>query len=216
MSWIGRPTRVAHRPNPRDPAKMIDTSPRGMRVAPAHLVRGLSATLCVLSMGCLITDDIDFPEEPFCPPAITSQVNADNPLNEIARAAPPGATTTDGGLGVREEVFEVDVWDCNVDQDLEYLVIVNSNPDVPGRLFGDLQITGAIESQGTALRSLTFKLSDAELTMFEEGCQKVELFISEEFESFSVRPRRTGDLATATWWLIVDDDPADSMEFACR
>ena len=216
MSWIGRASRVAHRPNPRDPAKMIDSSHRGMRVALAPLVRGLSATLCVLSMGCLITDDIEFPEEPVCPPAITSPVNAENPLNEIARADPPGAVMGDGGVGVREEEFTVDVWDCNVDQDLDWLMIVNSNPDVPGRLFGDLYLTGTLEEQGTATRALTVTLSDAELTMLPQQCHKVELFVSAEFQPFTTQPRRTGDVATATWWLIVDNDPADGVDFACR
>lgn len=215
MSRIERASCVAHRPNPRDPAKMIDPSHRGMRVAPAHLVRGLSATLCVLSMGCLITDDIEFPEEPFCPPAITSPVNADNPLNEIARVTLGEAAGEDAGTGMRQETFTVVVWDCNVDQELNYVALVDSLPEL-GRPLGVAQADGTLSAEArTTQRELSFSFTQTQLSAtIGEDCHKIELFVSERFVNTN-EPARPGDLATATWWMIVDD-PATMEVPSCR
>jgi hypothetical protein len=164
-------------------------------------------------MGCLITDDIQFPDEPVCPPAISTPVTAPNPLNEIARW--PNLADGDGGVGTPEETFAVEVWDCNVDQELTSIVVVNSQPDLPGALFGVLDPkVKIIETTDTARRSLDFTLDQVELNELGEGCHKIELFVSNGFRIASLQPIVMDDLASATWWLLID--PEGGTDHGCR
>lgn len=180
-------------------------------------MRGLAATSCLL-MGCLITDDIEFPEEPVCPPAISTPVGASNPLNEIATVSLGSTSGEDAGTGTREETFDVTIWDCNVNQLLKALITVDAERDVPGLGLGTHFRNEDVPPRGTAERSYSFTFTDDELNnprVFGDGCHKIELFVSSEFDGFSSRPETMGDIASATWWLIVDTAPSDGVEPSC-
>lgn len=201
---------------PNDPEDMPPKTPRGTWVAHQMVVRGLAA-VCVLSMGCIVTEEIDFPDEPDCPPSIV---------------APPGTppigivsvdrlvSTEDGGAGGMA-TFEVDIRDCNVEQDLQYEMWLDY------RVFGGVisgtplhetsEETGprTLKPSGSASRELLFPVDPSVFdTEAAAECHKVELFVSGDFQTIRV-PEQAGDLDIATWY-VVDGDPRDVTALDCE
>ncbi len=179
-----------------------------MWVAPAWGVRAIGAA-CLLLMGCLVTDEIEIPEEPFCPPSIVSPPAADNPLDEIVRVN-LGAGEVDAGTP--EETFEVTVRDCNHGETLTAHVFLDARPDfgVPGLV--DIE---PIEPTGGLERTYEFRIGHNQFVALGGAtCHKVELLVSGEFSGLR-EPERPGDIATAVWWASVTDDGNEPSLASC-
>jgi len=173
---------------PNDPEEIRRARPRGTWVAHQLAVRGLAA-VCVLSMACIPTEEIDFPEEPACPPSIV---------------APPGAppigivtldrltATGDGGTGGMA-TFEVDIRDCNVDQALEFEAWLDFS-DFGGvitlRPLHGNEGPRPIERSGSSVRELVFPVDPAVFDADPDNpeCHTVELFVSSNFRTIREPP----------------------------
>jgi len=157
-------------------------------------------------MGCLVTERVDFPEEPFCPPSVTTRPGADFPVDSIIIFDLDDTPTVepDAGTGGSQElVFEVLVRDCNVNQPLRAQLAVDLRPEFGGVLLSHLDLS--VERTGSDSRPFDDALSRDELLRLDPGCHRVDMFVSEQFGPIG-EPVRSGDLGTAVWWLGILDE----------
>lgn len=207
---------------PSDHEEIASVRPRGTSVAHHLVVRGLAA-VCVLSMGCIVTEEIDFPDEPDCPPSIVSPAGVDHPIGEIIVLTLGDEVTNDAGVGAPELEFEVLVRDCNVDQALTYNVWLDFLR-AGGSIRGDPVLSNeTLAATGSATREpLIFQVSQTRLALeptMDFECHELELFVSSEFtvEGFGREPRTPGDIDTAAWWIAVRRNPGvDVPVTACQ
>lgn len=191
-------------------------TPRGTWVAHPMVVRGLAA-LCVLSMGCIVTEEIDFPVEPDCPPSIVSRPGA-APIGLVS--VDRLVASSDGGVGGMA-TFEVDVRDCNVEEELQYEVWLDYRvfggviTGTPLHITSDEEGPRTLRPSGSSVRELLFPVDP---TIFDTRpgaeCHKVELFVTGGFQTIRV-PRKAGDLDVATWY-VVEGDPREVTSLDCE
>jgi len=161
-------------------------------------------------MGCLITDDIEFPDEVACPPSIETGPAAPQPLNRVIKVDTQ-ADAPDAGVGQVD--FEVTIRDCNESQRLQYQALLDYDPDFGG--------TPAPFSVGTIQPGtrdpFAFSLPFSALSGGEGGCHKVELFVTTRFVFGDIEPTIPGDIGTATWWLAVTNEANPTVDMVqCR
>lgn len=187
--------------NSSDPEQMRRRPNRGTCVAPKWGVRAVCAS-CLWLMGCLVTDRIEVEEEPLCSPSIVSPPGADHPLDQIVRVVLRDGTELDGGTA--EERFQVTIRDCNVDQDLEAVMLLDARPELGGfrgRMLGDIRGNGSLE------RDFDFVVDHSELAALrtrpeEPSCHKVELRVGSRL-NFAAEPEDRAEFASAVWWVAI-------------
>ncbi|MBO6940998.1 MAG: hypothetical protein JJ863_38845 [Deltaproteobacteria bacterium] len=171
-----------------------------MRASKTLALPILAMLLTPLTTGCLITDPIDIPEDVNYPPSIVSDTAAPEPRYPIEEIV-----TLDRDVD-ESLTFAVIVRDPNFDDDLDYEVYLNFDPDAPLTLvdFGKVEVTESLE------RPLAFTVNN--LALFPRGqCHKLELRVSEDFEGGGT-PTVPGDIDIAVWWinsLSEDGTPTD-------
>lgn len=170
---------------------------------------GLVMSLC--APACLLPLDTDV-SVPVCVPSIESPRTTSTPLlNRITRIE-----TSPQEPSELEQVFEVEIRDCNEQQTLEYRVALNVEPNNPS--IADVIDLGRIPASQRDPFSFTLSLGPP---VNLNSCNKVQLFVAGSFANDDARdPFRTtipGDLASATWFLEVVEFPTDVADFQdCR
>jgi hypothetical protein len=157
--------------------------------------------------GCLITDDLDIPEETNFPPSIVSDRAADPalPIEEIV------VLRLDE---VESLTFPVIVRDPNIEEPLEWLVLLNFVDGASPQLLdgGNIAPSGSIE------RQFDFTLDGADLSRLTPGeCHKIELRVSRAFQGgfdFYL-PEEPGDLDVAVWWIDSVDESSPTLLSNC-
>lgn len=187
--------------NSSDPQQMRSPRSRGTWVALPWAVRAVCAS-CLLLMGCLVTDTIEVEEEPLCPPSIVSPPGADHPLDRIVRVVLSDGADLDGGTA--EERFQVTVRDCNVDQDLEAVLLRDPRPEL-GELNG--RLLDHIRGNGSLERDFEFFVSHSELAALrtrqeDPSCHKLELRLGTRI-NFVGEPEDRREFASAVWWVAI-------------
>jgi hypothetical protein len=166
-------------------------------------MRAVVAASCLL-MGCLVTKK-EFPQEPTCPPSIETATLADPnyPLGSVIKLDLSEEPTEDGGPGARDLTFNFQVRDCDEQQDLAMRLF--SSVGSPDEIIRERIIKpGERNPYEITLPRSTF-------TGVAGSCQKVEVYISTEFDGVR-RPAEEGDLGTATWWIAVTDTANPGVE----
>ncbi len=158
-------------------------------------MRAIAAACCLL-MGCLVTEKKEFPERTFCPPSIETETltNPMHPLDSIIILDVTEGSGGDAGPANRVLSFEVDIRDCNEDQDLEYKVFKG----------GDVVDDEVIKPEFRSPFSFNVTFDDV-----APACERVEFVVTEQFKHGPDRePVRDGDIGTATWWVAIVADGA--------
>ena len=167
----------------------------GARLWGARFVAPLAPAL----MSCLVPTDVDVPAPPSCPPSIEAPDTSPSPLDRVRRVV---ADTTDPV----EVPFQVVVRDCNENQELLWLVVLNHRPDL--NMMREVVRSGrlAVGERG----SFQFSLDTGDLD--RDACNKVELRVSSAFSGINVgEPITAGDLGTAVWYLNVVTNAAATV-----
>lgn len=153
------------------------------------------AAACCLFMGCLVTEKKDFPPQPFCPPSVETETLANpmHPLDSIIVLDVTEGSGGDSGPANRELSFEVQIRDCNEDQDLEALILKG----------GDVAESIVIEPAFRDPYSFSVTFADD-----APACERVELVLSGDFVFGTRTPETDGDVGTATWWVAIVADGA--------
>lgn len=188
---------------------MVMSAPRrGTCVAGFQSVRAvaLSAGSAILMMGCLVTEKVEFVDEQNLPPSILVPESARYSPREIftfdinSMGAP-----VDGGTGVAELRFEVEVRDPNLDDRL----FAQSFTDI-----GRRRPVEEVPPSGAISRSFTFTINAADFSpatdqnpLAAPGCHRVDLCVSSAFADRCVAVDPI-DLAAATWWVRVINSAA--------
>lgn len=163
------------------------------------LARAASFVAGAAILPACVTQNVQFEPPRNYPPSIESAPTAAHPLNEIVFLGV--GTEEDAGVS-NNLVLDVIVRDPNVADTLEYQVFVlhGDTAPLPIRIDGDAipPQEGAIERSRRIMLPLTF-FPDRPNTQ----CQRLELFVSREFQGGlnNRLPVEDGDLATATWWI---------------
>jgi hypothetical protein len=141
--------------------------------------------------GCIVTDRVDYQEEPDLAPSIESAAGADNPTNRFINfnldtdVVPPATSLPDIPL-------EVVVRDGNVEQPLTLKVFVDN--------FTDAVREAPIPTNGSEQRDVTATVPG--LFFNVQGCHRIEMRVSGGFDPASPRePLVDGDLGTQVWWV---------------
>lgn len=161
-------------------------------------------------MGCLVTDEIEVEQEPFCPPSIVSPPGADHPLDQIVRVNLSDGTELDGGTA--EERFQVTVRDCNVEQDLEAILLFDWRPEVSPLPEQARPVEGGIRGEGSLERDFKFTIAHTELVALrsqrgvrpeDPSCHKMELRVSSRLGPFFQPDDDPRDIGRAIWWIAI-------------
>jgi hypothetical protein len=222
MSRIGWLEGVARNEESCDLSGFVSRGGRGTCVAVSVGVRLGAAFSAMFFMGCLVTDPIDFPEELTCPPSIETRPSCTtdstppcHPLNQVV-VVDLDLDVPESGMG--ELLFEVDIRDCNEDQSLQTLALLDYRPDF-GTPFGQALVEDGTRFIGPPERSpFEFRLPFSRLAATTAGrCHKLELLVSSRFRDVtSTQPAEQGDIGSAVWWIAVTDTANPSVEMtAC-
>ena len=152
------------------------------------------APLVPVLMSCIVPTDVDVPAPPSCPPSIEASDTSQSPLDRVRRVVVDSANP--------EEVpFQVVVRDCNENQELLWLVVLNHRPDLGMR-------RDVVRSGRMAVGEReAFQFSLGTNDLVSGACNKVELRVSSGFSGINVgEPTSPGDLGTAVWYLDVVTD----------
>lgn len=169
----------------------------GTRLAPSRGVVWVCALATLLNMGCLVTEDGDFPIEDNHPPSIASQSGADFPFDRVH------VLDRSAGDGMPLDIpLEIVVTDLNLDQTLRGLVIVDNLEPAP------IDVPPASEPSLHRDVEVTFNTSQLEVP----GCHRVEVRVSSQFGFFSPDPVDPMDLGTAVWWFFTKSDPTQTFD----
>lgn len=143
---------------------------------------------------CIITTPTEYIDEPLLtPPRIRDLPERTRPrLGNLIELR-----ETDTAV-----VFEVPVDDTGVDDELQWQLFVNVAREC-GALEGMCvpATHGAVRPNGTTRRLVEATLPEVS---FATGCNRVELWVSSDFvfKGDVHRPRQTGDVDFATWWVF--------------
>lgn len=170
----------------------------GIRVASWLLV---SVAMAVTLPGCIITQPVHFDEPANSPPAIYEVTPMPmHPLDEVVGVFP--MTLADAGSAVvPTQTFDAIVYDLDVDQSLQYQVLVDgircqTCVTNSGILPASTSLTDRVR------RRLTFNVGGGLLDPGTTGnCHSVRLLVSGQFQPGGQDPVEDGDLASATWWI---------------
>ena len=150
-----------------------------------------AAGLALSLMGCLVTENVSFPDETNVPPSVVSATSAVNPLDKIVRYDLDSTGPSDGGGGTQEARFEVQVRDPNLSQSLQAKVFVNDRS----------LLDREIPPMGTQLaRPFEFTVPGSSFSP-AGNCYRVELLVSGGFRFGSRVPIDPVDIAQAVWWV---------------
>lgn len=188
-----------------------------LRAAPAlPLVAGSP-----LTAGC-ITQDLRFiPPENF-PPSIEVPAGGGYPLDEIIRLRADELGGGGDAGSITTLFIEVEVRDPDVDQDLQYKVFVDYQRGVAGQgpIIGELLPPRSSMDPDRRSRPVTLPVPVGAVR--EPGCHRIELLVSERFQSPSAEatgrePLAEGDLGTAVWWVATQATEGDAVDMTgCR
>ncbi|MFT5356947.1 MAG: hypothetical protein ACI9KE_004174 [Polyangiales bacterium] len=161
----------------------VATSRRTMRIVTFVIA---STTL----MSCLVTDSIDNTQPRNLPSSVVTAPGGRNPLDHIVQI---------NRTEVTEDLeFDVIIRDANVKSTLQTQVFVFRRDGTPS--FQQLNIIPATMTESVD-RSTTIRVP---IGFFNAGdCLKVELLVSQEFESDTRMPVEMGDVHSAVWWVAV-------------
>ena len=206
-----RMSRIGGAPTPSGPRSAADRGypGRGTRVAWPSLV---SVATAVTLSGCIITQPVHFDEPPNSPPAIYDASPIPMPaLNAVLQLVP--VAIDDAGMQrIPTQTFEVVVFDADVDQSLQFQVLVDRAPcRACVGMNGILSPSPRVSDR--ARRRLTFNVDWSLLAT--SRCHSVELLVSGQFIAGSQSPIEDGDLASATWWVASSDGTTVDMR-DCR
>jgi len=100
---------------------------------------------------------------------------------------------------IPNQSFEVVVFDADVDQSLQFQVLVDRAPcrtcaSMNGVLAPSSSLTDRVH------RTLTFTVAGTLLGT--DHCHSVQLLVSGQFVAGLQDPLETGDVASATWWIL--------------
>ncbi len=186
---------------PRDLLEISHPDGGGARLALPWSMRAVVAACCLLT-GCLVTKK-DFPQEPFCPPSVETATleAAPRPLGSVIKVDLAEDPSGDAGSGVRDLTFEVEIRDCNEDQELFRYVVLQKSPTERTLDAGTI----APEQRNP----YSFEFSGLN-NLVAGRCYPLELRVSSAFQFGTDQPEDSEDLGTATWWIAAFDssDPS--------
>jgi hypothetical protein len=163
--------------------------------------------LSACGLDCVVANPIEFNPDENIPPCISSQPEAEFPLNEIGRINLDDPTPTP------EMPLQVLILDANRGQTLQYRIFLDSGPPPPSEI---PVLSGEIPSDGFLERPRTFLIP---YELLAPGiCHKIELVVAGAFAGF-VEPRRPvepGDVHEVVWWVEVIDAENPAIVRACR
>jgi hypothetical protein len=163
----------------------------------------MGATMFLLS-GCLVTDEITFPEEPQFPPTILDVPGTDTPIG--------GILWVDLKQVTNEWRLKVQVRDDNIDEVLEarYRVWVGGEPALPAWESAEIPPSGA------AMRE-TYEVPVRFGYLRDDTCHRVELAVSGSFvrrtapvyfDVLNGQGERDDDIARASWTILEGEGEA--------
>lgn len=164
----------------------------GTRIAPMRLTKAvLSLALAACGMGCLVTEQVDFPKEVNTPPNILADETV--PAANRVIIADLDVFRDDAGVAGAPLAFQFAVRDENVEQSLEVRILIR------GRLQGDK--LGAIPG-GQLERTYNFDLQPVIDFSNPGECYTVDVYVSGQFRSEGgATPVIPGDVDSVTWWV---------------
>lgn len=150
-------------------------------------------------MSCLVTDSIDNTQPRNYPSSVVSTPDAVYPLNKIVQV-------------IRDEVsedleFDIIIRDANVKTRLQTQVFIIRTDDTP--IFQQLNNSIPPTMTESVERSTTIRIPFGVLV--SDGCLKLEVLVSQEFESVRV-PVDEGDVHSAVWWIAVSSSGGDAID----
>ncbi|MCA9583540.1 MAG: hypothetical protein KC416_17195, partial [Myxococcales bacterium] len=148
-------------------------------------------------MGCLVTEQIDFPVEENLPPKIIADPER-NPLQRIL-VFNLGDETTPGDT---ELEIVVTIRDPNVEDELQWRAFMNLD-DTLGVPQG-WETGGRIQPSSVEDRPHSFQVPGSAFGI-DPGCRRIDLLVSKQFRSpeADILPVEPGDIDRATWWVNV-------------
>lgn len=157
--------------------------------------------IAVSLSGCLITQPVRFDQPSNSPPSISDAQGAPLSLTRIIQLPRDFTTTGDAGSG-RQVSLAVEVFDPDVDQTLNFQVLVDRTPcstcvEQHGVLSPSTRATGRDR------RSTTLAIDQA--LLLPPNCHSIQLLVSGGFQAGSQMPLEDRDLASATWWVASTD-----------
>lgn len=189
----------------------------------------LALTLVILAMsvlyaGCLVTDEVQFPEEVPIPSVLIDAPSARIKIGDIARISRTASAPNDLTL-------EVIVRDDNLDEVLFGRLRAVSKQSTRFLTGCDAETgedTTVVPITGGKERMLSLPVARTDFA--ESGCYRLELVVSGSFRNtcdeaaaapavFTATSPR-GDYGLAKWWLLVSDAPPgdasdENLEASC-
>lgn len=184
---------------------ITDTTAQGTTLASNRLGMRLLVLPCLLLMSCIVTDKIDLPEEDSFPPSITScPESGTTSIDQIITLN----VDEERRAGNEELVFQVCIQDANLDQDLELLTYVDSNPELTVLPTTDQEVL----ANGMFQRQAEVRVPFERLGTPGE-CHRVEMRVSGGFirrlDEFG-RPVDALDLGQAFWFVALANDTSEA------
>lgn len=177
-------------------------------------LRAMTIT-AAMTAGCLLPEDVGFNNErPVTPPIILDLPGVTSPrlggIVQVRLTAENPFPSVD---------FRVPFTDMGVNDLTDYRFFINQErglctaPDGGTRCQPAAEGTIRPDDNLSIQRELVRTVSNFPGPTTGARCYRVDLFLSERFTDYQ-RPRREGDLAMATWWVIArrDTDPAVGLE----
>jgi hypothetical protein len=192
---------------------VLQAVPATLVTTPAALApAALGPTLLSGLSGC-ITQDLQFVAPPSWPPAVEVPSGGARPLDQVVRLRADQLSGGGDAGPLTSLRFDVEVRDPDLSQELAYKVYVDYQRGVnEGAILADFLPPVSTTSAQRGRRPLSFNVPTAALR--EPGCHRVELLVSERFQSGASgrEPVVAGDLGTATWWVATqatEGEPVD-------
>ncbi|MBX7191245.1 MAG: hypothetical protein K1X94_04280 [Sandaracinaceae bacterium] len=174
------------------------------------------ATSPLALAGC-ITQDLQFVPPTGFPPSIEVPSGGAYPLDEVIRLRADQIGGGGDAGAINTLVFDLEVRDPDVDEELQYLVYVDYQRGVTlfpvGSGFVPAVPQGTSDRRRRAQR-IQVPVRDGALS--RPGCHRVEILVSQRFRNEDGVPTRDplveGDLGTATWWVSTQATEGDSVD----
>lgn len=149
--------------------------------------------MLVMTANCIILDDTTYVPDPrVTPPRIRDLPERTRPrLGNILELRETEAGVT----------FEVPVDDLGVDDPLQWQLFVNVERECRTMEGACAPVArSTVAANGTTQRVVEVTLPEVS---FVTGCNRVELWVSSDFDSEGVhRPQQDGDVDFTTWWVF--------------
>lgn len=191
---------------------------RGIAIAVSRAaVTAAAWALPAIALSGCITQDLRFVPPTNFPPSIEVPVGGAYPLDEVIqiRADQLGGGGDAGPINTL--VFDLEVRDPDVDQELQYLVYIDYQRGITlfPNVTGFVQPAPASQTNRRArMQRLLIPVRDSLLR--EPGCHRIEVLMAERFRIEDGVPTRdpivSGDLGTATWWVATQATEGDAVD----